>query len=213
MVCMTTRLLIPASCLSVAFLGGCGGGSDGPKCIAGASVACECPSGQQGAQTCNSTGTFGVCVCASPTPDAGVSAGAGGTGGTPNIDGPTSTGGAAGTGGLIGTGGSSVFPPSSICGNGALEPGESCDCGTDPSKLPSGCKAVNGLFYDDGKGCSKTCAKEPSCLDASGKTQACTTVCGDGNLDPGEECDDANVLDGDGCSSSCEIEGGFTCST
>ena len=122
-------------------------------------------------------------------------------------------GGAAGTGGLIGTGGSSVFPPSSICGNGALEPGESCDCGTDPSKLPSGCKAVNGLFYDDGKGCSKTCAKEPSCLDASGKTQACTTVCGDGNLDPGEECDDANVLDGDGCSSSCKIEGGFTCST
>ena len=30
--------------------------------------------------------------------------------------------------------------------------------------------------------------------------------CGDGNLDPGEECDDGNNLDGDGCSSQCTIE-------
>jgi len=51
-------------------------------------------------------------------------------------------------------------------------------------------QAVNGLFYGDGKGCSKTCIKEPNCLDSSGKTQACTSACGDGNLDPGEDCDD-----------------------
>lgn len=30
--------------------------------------------------------------------------------------------------------------------------------------------------------------------------------CGDGILDPDEECDDANTDDGDGCSSACEIE-------
>jgi cysteine-rich repeat protein len=99
------------------------------------------------------------------------------------------------------------------CGNGIQEQTELCDCGTDPKNLPSSCKAVNGLFYGDGKGCSKTCTKEPNCQDGSGKTQACSAACGDGNLDPGEECDDANVLDGDGCSSKCKIEGGFTCST
>jgi len=99
------------------------------------------------------------------------------------------------------------------CGNGKQESGELCDCGTDSDHLPDGCKAVNGLFYGDGKGCSKTCTKEPSCQDAAGKTQACTSTCGDGNLDPSETCDDGNGLDKDGCSSKCENEGGFTCET
>ncbi len=31
-------------------------------------------------------------------------------------------------------------------------------------------------------------------------------VCGDGWIDPNEECDDGNIWDGDGCSSSCTIE-------
>jgi cysteine-rich repeat protein len=30
--------------------------------------------------------------------------------------------------------------------------------------------------------------------------------CGDGILDPGEECDDGNNLDGDGCSADCDVE-------
>jgi fibro-slime domain-containing protein len=99
----------------------------------------------------------------------------------------------------------------SNCGNSKTEKGEQCDCGTDPSNLPSGCKAVNGLFYGDGKGCSKTCTKEPNCLDSSGKTQACSATCGDGNIDPSEECDDGNQASGDGCSSTCKKETGFTC--
>ncbi|MCA9655323.1 MAG: DUF4215 domain-containing protein [Myxococcales bacterium] len=31
--------------------------------------------------------------------------------------------------------------------------------------------------------------------------------CGDGVVDAGEECDDGNVFDGDGCSSQCLMEG------
>ena len=42
-------------------------------------------------------------------------------------------------------------------------------------------------------------------------------ACGDGVLQAGEECDDGNTVDGDGCSSSCqiarslELEAGYVC--
>ena len=100
-----------------------------------------------------------------------------------------------------------------VCGNGIREASEACDCGIDSTKLPSGCAAVNGLFYGDGKGCSKSCTKEPICRDSSGHNQACSTACGDGNLDSGEACDDGNQVSGDGCSSDCKEETGFTCTT
>ncbi len=88
----------------------------------------------------------------------------------------------------------------SVCGNGVVETGESCDKGKD-----------NGLFYGDGTGCSKTCTTEPKCRDSNGVTGACSHACGDGNVDPDEQCDDGNQVSGDGCSASCQSEGGFTC--
>jgi fibro-slime domain-containing protein len=89
----------------------------------------------------------------------------------------------------------------SVCGNGMMESGEGCDLG-----------AENGLFYGDATGCSKTCTKEPNCR-AGGMTQACSTACGDGNVDmaDGEVCDDGNAIAGDGCSDTCQLEGGFMC--
>ncbi len=36
-------------------------------------------------------------------------------------------------------------------------------------------------------------------------------ACGDSEPDPGEQCDDGNTAQGDGCSASCQIEPGFQC--
>src|SRR5262249_7975789 len=33
-----------------------------------------------------------------------------------------------------------------------------------------------------------------------------TIGCGDGTLDAGEQCDDGNAIDGDGCSADCRLE-------
>jgi fibro-slime domain-containing protein len=97
----------------------------------------------------------------------------------------------------------------SVCGNGVVEAGESCDDGKDATT-----GKVNGLFTGDAmeaaRGCSKTCTKEPACRDATG-THACAAVCGDGNVDMGEACDDGNAVAGDGCSAMCMLEAGFTC--
>ncbi|MBU6161612.1 MAG: hypothetical protein KGO50_10850 [Myxococcales bacterium] len=45
----------------------------------------------------------------------------------------------------------------------------------------------------------------------SGVVPECRLPCGDGVLQSGQACDDANIADGDGCSSLCEIEPGFEC--
>ena len=37
------------------------------------------------------------------------------------------------------------------------------------------------------------------------------TKCGNGKLDPGEQCDDMNTMPGDGCSKICQIPAGWTC--
>jgi cysteine-rich repeat protein len=46
---------------------------------------------------------------------------------------------------------------------------------------------------------------------ASLKFDSCPTLCGDGSVAGPEACDDGNTVDGDGCSSSCQIEPGFAC--
>ncbi len=88
------------------------------------------------------------------------------------------------------------------CGNGVLDPAEECDDGNP----------------DDGDGCNSSCSTEPTPTPAlptssgspSGAPPLTTatppTYCGDAIIQDGEECDDGNVDDGDGCNSTCAAE-------
>jgi|GEM_PF-4369879 len=88
-----------------------------------------------------------------------------------------------------------------ICGDLFISPGEMCDDGN----------------VDGGDGCDSNCQSEPgwSCGYVPGECQQVT--CGDNivqNDDVGsiyEQCDDGNVVAGDGCDMSCQIEGGYAC--
>ena len=91
----------------------------------------------------------------------------------------------------------------SVCGNGIVENGETCDdtCG--------GGAAVTGTTAT---GCSRTCAVE-SGWSCAGAPSTCTPNCGDG-LRVGTEgsCDDGlPAANGDGCSTTCTIESGLSC--
>eukprot|EP00163_Fabomonas_tropica_P022558 TRINITY_DN3931_c0_g2_i1.p1 TRINITY_DN3931_c0_g2~~TRINITY_DN3931_c0_g2_i1.p1 ORF type:complete len:1617 (+),score=367.48 TRINITY_DN3931_c0_g2_i1:65-4915(+) len=98
----------------------------------------------------------------------------------------------------------------SRCGDGVLALGsEECDDGN----------------TDAGDGCSPSCTIERvtlssgvtllpthNCTTSScGRTQ-CNSYCGNKHIDStAEACDDGDVNDGDGCSSQCKVECGYTC--
>ncbi|MCA9391199.1 MAG: IPT/TIG domain-containing protein [Candidatus Magasanikbacteria bacterium] len=118
----------------------------------------------------------------------------------------------------------------STCGNGDIADGESCDDGN--TRSGDGCSSIctnegstavvalcgNGI-QEAGETCEKIGGVWPiagcdanTCLKTG--TQACTSTsigacCGNGNTDltAGETCDDGNSVAGDGCSSSCLLEG------
>eukprot|EP00727_Mastigamoeba_balamuthi_P009485 m51a1_g5159 hypothetical protein (1839) ;mRNA; f:100789-108596 len=83
------------------------------------------------------------------------------------------------------------------CGDGLVAaPIEQCDCG------PTGCA-----------GCNSTTCRVVAGYSCSGDGPlACVEVCGDGIRTPGEQCDDHNTDNEDGCSSSCTTERGWNCS-
>lgn len=57
--------------------------------------------------------------------------------------------------------------------------------------------------------CRGRCGK---CVTSSSSSIAWVNLCGDGSLDPGEECDDGNTRDGDCCSGLCRTEPNCICS-
>lgn len=91
-----------------------------------------------------------------------------------------------------------------VCGDGQVGFSEECDDG-------------NLVAID---GCSTTCEVEPgfTCttltIEGGIVVSSCTANpagCGDGLRDAGEACDDGNLVLGDGCSTTCLVEDGFTC--
>lgn len=62
--------------------------------------------------------------------------------------------------------------------------------------------ALNGQSCNDGD----VCTASSTCSAGSCVAGPVTLVCGDGLTCGSEQCDDTNVAEGDGCSSSCQIE-------
>jgi len=66
------------------------------------------------------------------------------------------------------------------------------------------CASMTQLDACDGKAELASCAPDDErfvCIDG-----VCLDPCGNGHVDPGEDCDDANVTAGDGCSVRCHFE-------
>ncbi len=96
------------------------------------------------------------------------------------------------------------------CGNGQIDPGESCDDGAANGSLESNCNELCILtscgdgVVDPGESCDDGAANGTS---ASNCSEACVlTSCGDGVVDPGEECDDGDQNSDsapDACRTNC----------
>ena len=83
-------------------------------------------------------------------------------------------------------------------------------CGPLDSGLPNGAGGRGRDGGEGGKGGESSDAdgREASASDADRATDAGDatspeSTCGNGRLDPGEECDDGNLVDGDGCTRLC----------
>ena len=90
--------------------------------------------------------------------------------------------------------------PEFVCGNGVFEGDEDCEIDWSAGEVSDlGGTCVSEGFDAGDIGCGSGCSYD---------TAGCRfQTCGDGFLDPPEACDDGNLVDGDGCSTACAIEG------
>jgi cysteine-rich repeat protein len=77
-----------------------------------------------------------------------------------------------------------------VCGNEIIEVGEQCEAGNQENMT------CEDFGFDGGT---------MTCLNCEYDTTDCST-CGNGYIETGEQCDDGNSENGDGCSSTCQIE-------
>src|SRR5579871_465453 len=116
-----------------------------------------------------------------------------------------------------------------LCGNGVVDPGEQCDNGAANDVHGSGCEpdctftcVIGGVEKcSDGDPCNgvETCGMDHKCHSGTplmngapcGTNKSCKNgvcgdiTCGDGIVDGSEECDDGNLVEGDGCDNDCRF--------
>ncbi len=83
--------------------------------------------------------------------------------------------------------------PDTTCGIGAC------------MRTAAGCVNGQAPACTEGQPSPETCNQIDDDCDGFTDESACP-VCGNGAVDAGEQCDDGNLADGDGCSSSCQLE-------
>jgi len=95
-----------------------------------------------------------------------------------------------------------------VCGNSVVEAGEQCDDGNVVSG--DGCSST---CQSECASLGAACAMDAQCCSLSCASGVCVTVavCGDGVMAGAETCDDGNNVNGDGCSATCQVENGYTC--
>jgi cysteine-rich repeat protein len=108
------------------------------------------------------------------------------------------------------------------CGNGVVDPGETCDTGIHGGRgsCPTSCDDGDACTTDtlqNAGTCTAACASTPITTPANddgccprganaNNDNDCKPVCGNHVVEHGEECDDGNTDDGDGCSHDCKVE-------
>jgi cysteine-rich repeat protein len=109
-----------------------------------------------------------------------------------------------------------------VCGDGFVSAGEQCgepglaSCAA--GKECRNCYCVSPYcgdgFPDVNEECGEpglSCSDGKQCQYCQCKTVTTTAVCGNGVIEGAEECDDGNKGGGDGCSSTCTQEEGWSC--
>ena len=109
-----------------------------------------------------------------------------------------------------------IGTPSAHGGTCSLTPAVTCDIQPDCPWVCSKSTEVTCASNSDCSGGGNKCKKDIQTCDGTGPPPP-EPVCGNGQVEDGEECDDGNTLDGDGCSATCTDEssppdGDGTCS-